>query len=56
MPHLTYTFLMALLVSGATALPGNGGGRERCYRAMYAFLGCTASVLAGGWLMHFVHG
>ena len=56
MSHLTYTLLMGLLVSGATALVGSRGGRERGYLAVYVFLACMISTLAGGWIMYLVHG
>jgi hypothetical protein len=56
MSHLTYTLLMALLVSGAAAAPGDRSGRERVYVATYMFLTCMVSILAGGWFMHLVHG
>ena len=56
MSHLTYTLLMAFLVSGATALPGKASDRDKCYRAVYVFAGCMISTMAGGWLMYLVHG
>lgn len=56
MSHLSYTLLMAVLISGAVALPGNRSARERVYVATYAFLACMVSTLAGGWFMYLVHG
>lgn len=56
MSHLSLTLLLAILISLATAIPGNRGGRERVYRAAYTFLCCTLTVIAGGWLMYFIHG
>lgn len=56
MPHISYTLLMALLVSGATALTGKASGRDRWYLATYVFLACMISTLAGGWFMYLVHG
>jgi hypothetical protein len=56
MSHLNYTLLMALLISGAVAVPGDRSGRERVYAAAYVFLACLASVFAGGWFMRLVHG
>ena len=56
MPHLTWTLLLAILISFATALPGNGGARERVYRAAYTFFSCMIAVIAGGWLMYLIHG
>jgi hypothetical protein len=56
MSHVTFTLLMALLISGAVALPGDRSGRERVYSAAYTFLVCVASIVGGGWLMYLVHG
>jgi len=43
MPHLPFTFLLAALTAGASALPGARAARERLYRALYLFF---ASVFA----------
>jgi hypothetical protein len=56
MPHLSYTLLMAVLISGAVAVPGNRSARERAYVASYTFLTCMVSIFAGGWFMRLVHG
>jgi hypothetical protein len=56
MPHLTWTLLLAILISFATALPGDRSARERVYRAAYTFFSCTLAVIAGGWLMYLIHG
>ena len=56
MSHPVFTFLMAVLVAGAAAVTGRRSGRERAYVAAYIFLACVASVIAGGWFMHLVHG
>ncbi|MBZ5623071.1 MAG: hypothetical protein LAQ69_30765 [Acidobacteriia bacterium] len=56
MSHLTFTLLMAILISGAEALLGNRSARERIYLAAYVFLACMMSTLAGGWFMRLVHG
>jgi hypothetical protein len=56
MSHLSYTLLMALLISGAVAVPGKRSARERAYVATYTFLACMASIFAGGWFMRLVHG
>ena len=56
MSHLTYTLLVALLLSGASGLGGDRGGRERAAAAAYTFLSCTLFLFAGGWLMYWIHG
>lgn len=56
MPHLTWTLLLAILISFATALLGDRNARERVYRAAYTFFSCTLAVIAGGWLMYLIHG
>ena len=56
MPHLTWTLLLAVLISGATALPGDRALRERICAAAYTFLSCTLIVFTGGWLMYWIHG
>jgi hypothetical protein len=55
-PHLTWTLLLAILVSGATALPGDRAARDRVCAAAYTFLSCTLIVFAGSWLMYWIHG
>jgi hypothetical protein len=56
MPHLAWTLLLATLIALATALPGDGSLRERVCRAAYTFLSSMTAVIAGGWLMYFIHG
>jgi hypothetical protein len=56
MPHIIWTLLLAILVSAASALPGNRAHRERLCAAVYTFLSCTITVFAGGWLMYLIHG
>lgn len=56
MSHLSYTLLMALLISGALAVPGDRSASERVYAATYTFLACIVSIFAGGWFMRLVHG
>jgi hypothetical protein len=56
MPHLAWTLLLAVLMALAAALPGDGVPRERVYRAAYIFVSSMAAVIAGGWLMYFIHG
>lgn len=55
MPHLPYALLLAVLLSAATAMTGNRAGRERLAAATYTFLSCTFSIVAGSWLMYFIH-
>ena len=56
MSHLTWTLLLAVLVSGATALPGDRTTRHRACAAAYTFLSCTLIVFGGSWLMFWIHG
>ena len=56
MSHLSYTLLMAVLISGAVAVPGDRSAREKVYAATYTFLACMVSISAGGWFMRLVHG
>jgi len=56
MSHWIWSLLVAALVAGAAALPGNRAGRERAGAAVYTFLSCILAVFAGGWLMYFIHG
>jgi hypothetical protein len=54
--HPAFTLLLAALVSGATALPGNRPTRDRACAAAYTFVSCTFIVLAGSWAMYWIHG
>jgi hypothetical protein len=56
MPHLAWTLLLAVFISLATALPGEAAPRVRLCRAAYTFFSSMTAVIAGGWLMHFIHG
>jgi hypothetical protein len=56
MTHLVYTAFLALLLAATMALLGNRGGRGRLYLAAYWFCSAMASVAAGAWIMHWVHG
>jgi hypothetical protein len=56
MSHLTYTILFGALVSGAIGLTSNGAGAARFYRTAYVFLSCMVTVVAGGWIMFWIHG
>jgi len=55
-PHLLLTALLALAISGAIALLGHRSARERVYHAGYLFVCCVAGVVAGSWVMYFIHG
>jgi hypothetical protein len=56
MSHLTFTLLMAALVSGAASLPGDRSPRDRFYVAAWVFLTCVATTVGGSWFMYLVHG
>ncbi len=56
MPHLPFTFLLAALTAGASALPGARAARERAWRALYLFVTSIAAIVAGSWIMHLIHG
>jgi len=55
-PHLTFTLLVAVLLSAVMALLGNRSPRERLYAAAYVFLCCAAGTVAGSWGMYLIHG
>jgi hypothetical protein len=55
-PHLILTALLALAISGAISLLGHRSARERVYHGSYLFVCCIASVVAGSWVMYFIHG
>jgi hypothetical protein len=56
MPHLAFTLLTALLLSAGLSLVGNRPPDERIYAAIYLFLCCLATTVAGSWMMHWIHG
>ena len=56
MPHLPYTFLLAALTAGASALPGATAARERACHALYLFFASIAAIVAGSWIMYLIHG
>jgi hypothetical protein len=56
MPHLTYTLLVASLLSVALSMLGNRSLRERLCAAIYLFLCFTFTTLAGSWAMFLIHG
>jgi hypothetical protein len=56
MSHLTWTLLLAVLLSAATALPGDRPARDRACAAAYTFVSCTLIVFGGSWLMFWIHG
>lgn len=56
MSHFSYTCLAALLVSGAAAFTGNRPLRERAGAAAYTLVSCLLTLVAGSWLMYWIHG
>ncbi len=56
MSHLTYTVLFGALISGAIGLTGNRTAAEYLHRTTYVFLSCMLTVVAGGWIMFWIHG
>jgi hypothetical protein len=56
MPHLTFTLLVALLLSVALSLLGKRAVHERIYVATYIFLSCAAATVVGSWTMYLLHG
>jgi hypothetical protein len=56
MPHLPFTFLLAALTAGASALPGARVARERACHALYLFVASLAAIAAGSWIMYLIHG
>ena len=56
MPHPLFTLLAALLLSAAFAMVEDRTPRERLYAALRMMLCCTATTIAGGWLMRLIHG
>jgi hypothetical protein len=55
MPHLPFTFLLAALTAGASALPGARAARERAWHALRLFLASIAAIVAGSWIMYLIH-
>jgi hypothetical protein len=56
MPHLAFTLLTAVLLSTGLSLLGSRPLTERFYAAIYLFLCCVATTVAGSWLMRWIHG
>ena len=56
MTRLTFTLLVAVLLSVAMALLGHRCLRERLKVATYLFLSCAMTILAGSWAMFLIHG
>jgi hypothetical protein len=54
--HLTFTLLVAVLLSVAMALLGNRSLRDRLYVATYRFLCCAVTTLVGSWVIYLIHG
>jgi hypothetical protein len=56
MSHLTFTLLVAVLLSAVLSLLGKRGVHERIYVATYIFLSCAAATVVGSWTMYLLHG
>jgi hypothetical protein len=56
MPHLTFTLLVAVLLSVVLSLLGKRSAHERINAAIYIFLSCAAATVAGSWAMYLLHG
>jgi hypothetical protein len=56
MPHLAFTVLTALMLAAAMAALDNRSPRERLGVAARFFAQCMIAIVAGGWLMRFIHG
>jgi hypothetical protein len=54
--HLTWTLLLTILISAATAMTGDRPIRSRACAAAYTFVSCTIIVFTGSWLMYWIHG
>jgi uncharacterized membrane protein YhhN len=56
MPHPMFLLLGAVLLAMAMAAMEDRTPRERLYSAARVFIGWTAAIVGGGWLMHWIHG
>ena len=56
MNHPAYTLLLALLIAAALSLEGDRPVRQRVYAGIYLFVSAVICVVAGGWLMYWIHG
>jgi hypothetical protein len=54
-PHIPFTFLLAALTAGASALPGTRPARERVYHAIYLLIASVVAIAAGSWIMYLIH-
>ena len=54
--HPLFTCIAAVLLSLALAMIDRRDARERLYASFRTFLCCVMSVVAGGWLMRWIHG
>jgi len=54
--HPLFTCIAAVLLSFALATIDRRDARERLYVGVRTFLCCVTSVVAGGWLMRWIHG
>lgn len=55
-PHPAVTIVAALIVAGVAGLLGHGSGRARVNYAGYLAICCVTAVVAGSWLMRWLHG
>jgi hypothetical protein len=53
---MTRTILLALAISAVVATLGRRKMGERLSHAGWLFVSCMASVVAGSWIMHLIHG
>jgi hypothetical protein len=56
MSHPALVLLESTVIAAALALFDRRTARERLYYGIYTFLSFAGVTLAGGWLMHCIHG
>ena len=56
MAHPWFSLLTAGLLAVTLAADGVRTARERVAVALRTLVGCAAAVVAGGWLMRWIHG
>ena len=55
MSNLSFIVLGSLLISASAALLGERPVRARLHYGAYTFLCSVAGILAGGWVMYWIH-
>ena len=55
-PHLLFAALLALIVAGSVALFDKRTIRERLLHSAWFFTCSMGAVVAGSWVMYFIHG